>query len=129
MNQRQDFPGGLAGENQPALQEIQVQSLGWEDPLEEEMATHYSILAWRIPWTEEPGELQSMGFAKSQTQLSTHTYKKLVFHSLAYETQNKPYRNLSNYFIYSTLYVHCYLQLWDLLIFNIKVQTIASFGI
>ena len=61
MNQRQDFPGGLAGENQPALQEIQVQSLGWEDPLEEEMATHYSILAWRIPWTEEPGELQSMG--------------------------------------------------------------------
>ena len=39
----------------------QVQSLGWEDPLEEEMATHFSILAWRIQWTEEPGELQSMG--------------------------------------------------------------------
>ena len=42
-------------------QETQVQSLGQEDPLEEEMATHSSILAWRIPWTEEPGELQSMG--------------------------------------------------------------------
>jgi len=41
--------------------ETQVQSLGQEDPLEEEMATHSSILAWRIPWTEEPGELQSMG--------------------------------------------------------------------
>ena len=41
--------------------ETQVQSLGWKDPLEEEMATHSSILAWRIPWTEEPGGLQSMG--------------------------------------------------------------------
>ena len=42
-------------------QEIPVQFLGWEDPLEEEMATHSSIPAWRIPWTEEPGGLQSMG--------------------------------------------------------------------
>ena len=42
------------------MQETQVQSLGWEDLLEEEMATHSSILAWRIPWTEEPGGLQSM---------------------------------------------------------------------
>ena len=41
--------------------ETQVRSLGWEDPLEEEMATHSSTLAWRIPWTEEPGGLQSMG--------------------------------------------------------------------
>jgi len=47
--------------NLPAMQEIQVQSLGWEDPLEKGMATHSSILAWRIPWTEEPGGLQSMG--------------------------------------------------------------------
>ena len=43
----------------PAMREIWVQSLGWEDPLEKEMATHSSILAWRIPWTEEPGGLQS----------------------------------------------------------------------
>ena len=42
-------------------QETRVQSLGWEDPLEEGMAAHSSILAWRIPWTEEPGGLQSMG--------------------------------------------------------------------
>ena len=41
--------------------ETQVQSLGWKDPLEEDMATHSSLLAWRIPWTEEPGGLQSMG--------------------------------------------------------------------
>ena len=47
--------------NLPALRETQVQSLGQEDPLEEKMATHSSILAWRIPWTEGPGGLQSMG--------------------------------------------------------------------
>ena len=47
--------------NLPAMQEIQVQSLGWEDLLEKDMATHSSILAWRIPWTEDPGGLQSMG--------------------------------------------------------------------
>ena len=45
----------------PAIQETWVRSLGWEDPLEKEMATHSSILAWRIPWTEEPGGLQSTG--------------------------------------------------------------------
>ena len=45
----------------PAMQETQVQFLDQEDPLEKEMATHSSILAWRIPWTEEPGGLQSMG--------------------------------------------------------------------
>ena len=45
--------------NLPAVQETQVQSLGWEDPLEKEMANHSSIPAWEIPWTEEPGGLQS----------------------------------------------------------------------
>ena len=45
----------------PAMQEIQIRSLGWEDPLEKEMATHSSILAWRTPWTEELGRLQSTG--------------------------------------------------------------------
>ena len=48
----------------PALQETWVQSLGQEDPLEKEMATHSSILAWRIPWTEEPGGLQSTGLQR-----------------------------------------------------------------
>ena len=47
--------------NLPAMQETQVQSLVWEDPLEKRMATHSSILAWRLPWTEESGGLQSMG--------------------------------------------------------------------
>ena len=58
--------------NQLAMQDMQemwVQSLGQEDPLEEEMATHCCLLAWKIPWTEEPGGLQSMRSQKSQTQL------------------------------------------------------------
>ena len=50
--------------NLPAMWETQVQSLGWEDPLEKGMTTHSSITAWRIPWTEEPGGLQSMGLQR-----------------------------------------------------------------
>ena len=56
-----DFLVAQTVRNLPAVQETQVQSLGWEDPLEKGMTTHSSILAWRIPWTEEPGGLQSMG--------------------------------------------------------------------
>ena len=51
------------------MQETQVQFLGWEDPQEKEMGTHFNILAWTIPWTEEPGGLQSLG-SQSQTRLS-----------------------------------------------------------
>ena len=51
--------------NLPTMQETRVQSLGWEDPLEKGMATHSSILAWRIPWTEEPDRLESMRLQKS----------------------------------------------------------------
>ena len=50
--------------NLPAMQETQVQPLGWEDPLEKGLGTHSSILAWRIPWTEEPDEQQSMGLQR-----------------------------------------------------------------
>ena len=54
------FPGSSDGKkNPPAMPETWVQSMGWEDPLEEGMATHSSILAWEIPWTEEPGKLPS----------------------------------------------------------------------
>ena len=65
----------------PTMQETQFQSLGWEDLLEKEMATHSSILAWKIPWTEEPGRLQSMGLqrvgyngATSHSHSLTHTH-------------------------------------------------------
>ena len=53
--------------NLPAIQETQVPSLGWKDPLEKEMATYSSILAWRIPWTEDSGRPQSMGSQESNT--------------------------------------------------------------
>ena len=77
--------------NAPAIQETWVWSLGWEDPLEEGMATHSSILAWRIPWTEEPGGLQSIGsqrlrhdWVTSTTyrvnlRLSSHLFQKSIF--------------------------------------------------
>ena len=55
----------------PAVQETQVWSLGWEDPLEKEMTTHSSTLAWEIPWTEEPGGLQSMGLQRVGHDWST----------------------------------------------------------
>ena len=56
------------------MQETRVQSLGWEDPLEKEMAIHSSTIAWKIPWTEEPGRLHVVhGVAKSQTRLSDFT--------------------------------------------------------
>ena len=58
--------------NPSVMQETQVQSLGGEDPLEKEMAIHSSTIAWKIPWTEEPGRLQSMG-SQSQTRLSDFT--------------------------------------------------------
>ena len=61
----QPFPCGSAVKSLPAMQEMQVLSLGWEDPLEKETATHSNILAWKIPWTEELGRLQSMGLQKS----------------------------------------------------------------
>ena len=57
----------------PAMQETEVPSLGGENPLEEEMATHSGILAWRIPWTEEPGGLQSTGLDTTE-QLSMHLF-------------------------------------------------------
>ena len=64
--------------NLPAMRETQVQSLGWEDPLEKGMTTHSSILAWRIPWAEEPGKLQSMGSKEldttEQLSIAQHIY-------------------------------------------------------
>ena len=65
-----DFAGGSDGKESACNEGDPGSSPNQEDPLEEGMATHSSILAWRIPWTEEPGGLQSMGVTKSRTQLS-----------------------------------------------------------
>ena len=59
-------------QNLPAMREIEIQSLGQEDPLKKGMATHSIILAWRVPWTEEPGGLQSMGSQRVTTEVTQH---------------------------------------------------------
>ena len=66
-------------ENPPAMQEMLVQSLGWEDPLEKEMTTHCSIFAWKILWTEETGGLQSMGRKELGMTVTEHM-AKCYFH-------------------------------------------------
>jgi len=77
------FPGGSVSKNLPGNPGDTVQSLGLEDPLEEEMATHSSILTWEIQWTEEPGGLQSMGWQRIRHNLATeHTH----MHSCLFET-------------------------------------------
>ena len=68
-----DFPGGSVVKNPHIIQEKQIPSLGWEDPLEKEMATQASIIAWEITQTEEPGRLQSMGLQRVRYDLVTKT--------------------------------------------------------
>ena len=63
--------------NLPGMWEIQVQSLGWKDPLEKEMTTHSSVLAWEIPWTEQPGGLQSMGSQRVGHDLATKQHDNI----------------------------------------------------
>ena len=68
------FPGGSEGKNPPAVQETWVQSLGQEDPLEKGMATPSSILAWRLPWTEEPVGLQPTGWQRVGHDWATNIF-------------------------------------------------------
>ena len=77
------FPGGSDGKkNLPAMQETQVPSLGREDPLEKEMATHSSILAWRILWTEKLGRLQTTGSQRVAHNRGTNTHDRNAGHLL-----------------------------------------------
>ena len=81
--------------NLPAMQETQVRSLSQEDPLlEKEIATHSSILAWRIPWTEEPGRLQSMGSQRDMTEQLTLTTTLLVFQAGGHSQVIRGHSNL-----------------------------------
>ena len=81
-----DFPGGSVVKRLPKMQETQVQSLGQEDLLEKEMAIYSSILAWKIPWTEEPGSLQSIGSQRVRYNIHTYTYTQT--HTLGTHTRN-----------------------------------------
>ena len=82
----------------PAMQKTQVQSLGQEDSLEEDIATHSSILAWRIPWTEEPGGLQSIGSHKVRHDWSNWAYTIIFYTSnfISKENQSLQFPRLSN---------------------------------
>ena len=73
---RKDFPGSSVVKNPPAMQETKVQSLGREDFLEKEMATHSSIFAWEIVWTEKPGGLEAMGLQRVRHDLETKQQQK-----------------------------------------------------
>ena len=68
----------------PTVQKTRVQSLGWEDPLEKEMATHSSTLAWKIPWTEEPGRLQSMGSQRVRHDWATSLHYAVLYAEYLY---------------------------------------------
>ena len=74
------LPGGSVVKNPPATQETWVLSLGQEDPLEKQMATQYSILAWKIPWTEEPDRPQSMGSQRVGHDLVTKQQQYYLMH-------------------------------------------------
>ena len=75
------FPGGSVVKSLPAMQETRVWSLGWEGPLEKAMATHSNILAWRIPWMEKPGGIQSMHKQSDMTEQLTHTHTHTHTHT------------------------------------------------
>ena len=82
----------------PAMRETWVRSLGWEDPLEKEMAIHSSILAWRIPWTEDPGGLESMGSQELDTTEQLHTSTCRFFVCLFSKTEkNRPVEFLNHF--------------------------------
>ena len=88
--------------NLPVVQETRVRSLGWEDPLEKEMATHSSILAWKISWTEEPGGLQSMGSQRVRHDWVTNTLRILYVYP-GYKGDTNPFSDMwfANVFSYS----------------------------
>ena len=96
------FPGGSVVKNLPAVQVTRVWPLGWEDPLEKEMATHSSILAWKISWTEEPGGLQSMGSQRVRHDWVTNTLRILYVYP-GYKGDTNPFSDMwfANVFSYS----------------------------
>ena len=104
-----------SGMNLPAMQEMQktqVRSLGQEDPLEEEMATHSSILSWRIPWTEESGRLQSMGLQRVGHNWATeHTHSSSNWSSLYSIPHVKV--SISHYYQFYYIPAFCSLFLWS----------------
>ena len=110
------FPGGSVANILPAMQELQetwVQSLGQEDPLEEGMATHSSIVSWRIPWTEEPGGLQTTGAQRVRYDWSNliHTRELVNAISTVPEQRERPTVSLNGIICYRNYVHHCRIHL------------------
>ena len=124
------------------MRETWVRSLGWKDPLEKEMATHSSILAWKIPWTEEPGRLQYHGVAKSWTGLSNFTSLHFTLlclgestpvfgfrarkHQVSTSIYNKNYLPNSSVFVEDPLCSMCCIRFWRRYWKWIKAWSLAS---
>ena len=96
----------------PAMQETWVQSLGWEDPLEMGTTTHYSILDWRIPWTEEAGRLQSMGSQRVWTLWATFIFIQYLLYLPNYSSLN-----IGSIFSFFLFYFFFFFVLLSILIF------------
>ena len=97
LNKDEGFPGGSGVKSPPAMQEMQVQSLRWEDPQEEEMATISNILAWEIPGTEEPGRLQSIGLQRLRYDLANKQQQQQKYKSAVHlESLSLSYFCLTN---------------------------------
>ena len=105
----------------PAMRKTWVRSLGWEDPLEKEMATHSSIPAWRIPWTEEPGGLQSTG-----SQRVGHDWATSLTHSLCLFL---PFLLVHNMFIYLNLFLIGGWLLFNIVLVSAVEQHDSTIGI
>ena len=100
----------------PAVWETWVRSLGWEDPLEKGMATYSSILAWRIPWTEEPGGLQSMGLQRVGHDWATFTFNSVLFWYTSVHT---------SYYTYIFIHIVTVVQLLSRVWFFVTPWTVA----
>ena len=107
----QDFPVSQTVTNLPAMQETRVWSLGWEDPLEKGMASQSSILAWRIPWIEEPGELKSVGLQMVEHDWATNIHD--IYHPCQLNHNQDIFLFLHQCKIYYANFFCCCCQLSD----------------
>ena len=110
----------------PTMRETWFQSLGVEDALEKEMATHSSILAWKVPWTEEPGRLQSNGVAKSRTWLSDFTFTFKLLKEQFLKSRGE-YFEKWGYFPFALLkYVYSHILISPSKIHNVKLKNVPD---
>ena len=124
LKEEKGFPDGSVVKNLPANQETRVWTLGLEDPLEKEMATHCSILAWDILWTEEPGRLQSMGLQRIRYDWATkqHIYIYIYIYTHIYI-----YIHIHTYiYIFTYIYTKCYT--YNILVLVLQISHLKNWN-